>query len=281
MADRRWQPSEDELADALSDLGPRIDYPSTPDLVGGVGTRLRAKSVAPVPSSHSRMRPLFALAAVVLLIVGLGLLPPVRTVVADRLGVRGIPISYLPWPVTPLPTPSPSAVPAASTSGLVGSSLGLGERLTLDEARSRVAFHVLTPILQSLGPPDEVYLIDPPSGGEVSLVYRARPGLPRAAETGVGLLLSEFRGDLAPDMIAAKGLGPRTRLEAITVNGGRGFWIEGESHYFFYRDPSGDLRDERVRLAANTLLWEQATLTLRLESALSRDEALRIAASLR
>ncbi len=279
MADRQWQPSEAELADALSDLGPRLDYPPTPDLTASVSLRLRTTPRAPVPSSYPRLRPLLALAAVILLIVGLGLLPPVRTAVADRLGVRGIPISYLPWPVAARPTPSP--VPAASTPGPVGTSLGLGERLTLDEARSRVAFHVLTPALPSLGPPDEVYLIEPPSGGEVSLVYRARPGLPRAAETGVGLLLSEFRGDLAPEMIAAKGLGPRTRLEAITVNGGRGFWIEGESHYFFYRDPSGDLRDERVRLAANTLLWEQGNLTLRLESAVAKDEALRIAASLR
>ena len=272
MADGTWPASDGELADALADLGSRIDYPPTPDLVVGVGTRLRARPAAPVASWRPWKRPLLV-AAAILLILGLGLLPPVRTVLADRLGVRGIPIGYLPWTAAPIPTAAPSTP--------LGDRLGLGKRLTLEEARSRVAFHVLTPTIEGLASPDEVYLADPPTGGEVSLVYRARPALPGARETGVGMLLSEFRGDLAPDMIAAKGLGPNTRLEEVTVNGGRGFWIEGESHYFFYRDPSGDLRDERVRLAANALLWEQGNLTLRLESALPKEAAMRIAASLR
>ena len=38
----------------------------------------------------------------------------------------------------------------------------------------------------------------PPSTGtdQVSLVYRSRAGLPKASETGVGLLVNEFRGRL-------------------------------------------------------------------------------------
>ena len=67
----------------------------------------------------------------------------------------------------------------------------------------------------------------------------------------------------------------------ISVNGGPGYWIEGEPHLFFYRDRSGNVRDETIRLAGNVLLWEQGELTLRLEGDLRLPQALRIAKSFR
>jgi hypothetical protein len=160
-----------------------------------------------------------------------------------------------------------------------GAHLRLGQALALAEARARVAFPVLTPDLPELGAPDEVYLSDPPAGGQVTLVYRAGPGRPVAAgETGVALLLAQFR---ALDIFVGKGLGPGTRLEELTVNGGRGYWIEGGPHLLVYRDASGAVRDEMTRLAGNVLLWEQGGQTLRLEGALTKEAALRVAASLR
>ena len=65
-----------------------------------------------------------------------------------------------------------------------GRDLGLGPRTTLAGAR-RVA-RVRVPAVAALGPPDAVYA-DPRDGG-ASLVWRARPGLP-AAGNGVGALL--------------------------------------------------------------------------------------------
>ena len=44
------------------------------------------------------------------------------------------------------------------------------------------------------------------------------------------------------------------------------------------RDQSGRQSDERFRLASNVLLWEQDGLTLRIEGAISKEQALRIAA---
>jgi hypothetical protein len=41
------------------------------------------------------------------------------------------------------------------------------------------------------------------------------------------------------------------------------------------------VRNEELRLAGNTLLWVQGDLTLRLEIAGSREDALRIAGSMR
>lgn len=277
MADRPWQPSDAELERALADLGKRVAYPPTPDLSRVVRSRLEATPRRPGSALLDRLWPIpsrlwrpLVVAALALLLLGGSLLtlsPAARTAVAERLGLRGIAIVHQPTVLTP-------------TTGPVAASLHLGERVSLDEARRRVAYPVVAPTLPELGTPDEIYVDESVGGGQVALVYRARPGLPAAAETGVGLLVTQFRGDLDPG-IFGKGLGPDTRLEQVTVNGGRGFWIEGKPHLFYYRDANGDDRSERVRLAGNVLLWEQGDLTLRLEGAPSKDEAMRIAASIR
>jgi hypothetical protein len=80
---------------------------------------------------------------------------------------------------------------------------------------------------------------------------------------------------------AKKIIAPDTTVEFLTVNGGRGYWIAGAPHQFLYLDRDGTIRDETLRLAGDTLLWEQDGRTLRIEGARSRDEALRIAASIR
>jgi hypothetical protein len=70
-------------------------------------------------------------------------------------------------------------------------------------------------------------------------------------------------------------------VDEVVVNGGSGFWLEGRPHFFFYRDATGAVRQETLRLAGNTLLWQQGEITFRLEAEQSRDAALRIASSLR
>jgi RNA polymerase sigma-70 factor (ECF subfamily) len=229
--------------------------------------------------------------------------PAARTAVAGRLGLRGVQISHVPSGPAPGPAartgagapPGVSGSPGAATPGAGASSaapgasgslaggLGLGERDTLVEAQARVGFPVLVPA--SLGAPDEVYVSTQPPGGQVALVYRPRPDLAdtrSGGQAGAGLLLAEFRGDLNVDRgFIAKGLGPNTTIETVAVEGGAGLWIAGRPHSFFYRDANGQVRDETVRLAGNTLLWERGPLTLRLEGAATRDDALRIATALR
>jgi hypothetical protein len=198
-----------------------------------------------------------------------------RDAIAGRLGLRGLTITYLP------------AVPT-----VVGGPTGpaLGERVNLEEAQARVPWPIRLPTLPELGAPDEVYLGEPHPGGQVVLLYRPRAGTDAPPAEGIGLLLTEFRGDLLPPPGAygkglapasGKGLGPSTQLEEVSVNGGRGYWIEGSPHLYFYRDPAGQVRQGTTRLVGNVLLWEQGDLTLRLEAGISRAEALRIAASVR
>jgi hypothetical protein len=67
----------------------------------------------------------------------------------------------------------------------------------------------------------------------------------------------------------------------VTVQGGSGYWLEGTPHEFLYRDASGHIVPETVRLAANVLLWEVNGITVRIESVLPRDDVIRIADAMR
>ncbi len=55
----------------------------------------------------------------------------------------------------------------------------------------------------------------------------------------------------------------------------------GAPHTFSYFAPDGDYMQETIRLAGNTLLWQDGDLTLRLESSLDRNRAVEIAKSMR
>lgn len=279
MARQLWQPDDAELERELIELRSHLAYPETPELARSVRSRLVAGPGRPRPFWEG-LRPLhrnLAFAAVALLVLfgSVLLIPDARTAVAHFLGLRGVIVTTVPSPLPSMASPSPSISP-----GSLGTSLKLGQGVTMADAQNRVRFHILVPSLVELGDPDEVYFTEPPAGGEVALVYWARPGLPQSAQTGVGLLIMEFRGDLEPGLFQ-KVLGPESRLTEVRVNGVPGYWIEGKPHLFYYRDANGLFREETLRLAGNTLLWEQGNVTLRIESALTKDQVLRIAQSMR
>ena len=115
----------------------------------------------------------------------------------------------------------------------------------------------------------------------VSLVYLAGVGRPPVGAGGTALLISQFRGTLAPEFVG-KGLGRTAGRGGGRRRRGRpaALWIEGDPHFFFSRDRTGRGVDESDRLAGSVLLWERGDLTLRLEGAPTRERALAIAASL-
>ena len=172
-------------------------------------------------------------------------------------------------------TAAPAGTPPVSAQ--LGATLGLGAPLTLEQVRDRFGGSPLVPA--ELGVTDGVFL----SNGVLSLVYAPRDALPPVAQAnGVGLLLTEFRAALDTNMVLGKGVGPNTRVQEVRINGNRGFWIDGAPHLFFRESPtSASMRDVPPRLAGNTLLWEQAGVTLRLESALTQAAATRIAETVR
>ena len=69
-------------------------------------------------------------------------------------------------------------------------------------------------------------------------------------------------------------------ITPVSVLGQQGYFLSGATH-FLYLAPTDLIRDERVRLARNVLLWQHGPLTLRLEGDLTVREALRIARSFR
>jgi hypothetical protein len=265
-----------DLEAALADLGAELRFPATPDLAAAVTARLE-QAPAPAPARARPRRPwltgwrrlaVAGLAVVLLAAAVLAASPGTREAVARRLGLRGIGVE-LGGPPPPTVTTKPGA----------RLDLGLGQRVTLEQARRRAGFPVLVPGA-GLGRPDAVF-VDPavPAGGRVDLVYRARPGLPASSFTDAGLLITEFRGQPVPEFmkkVVVVGV-----VKQVTVSGGPGYFFSGDPHFFSYRDATGQFREERTRLAGNTLIWQRGELTLRLEGNLSAAKAVRIAESMR
>jgi hypothetical protein len=266
MTRRPGSISDEKLESALAEIGRNLELPPAPSLTRAVRARLEAG-----PSGFRLWRWRYlpqrrALAAVALslAVLSAGILvfsPAARTAVASWL--KGVRIIYREAPPTP-------------TAGV----LDLGQRVSLDEASREIEFRILKPTLPEFTTPDEIYLSRLIPGGQVAFVYYPRPDLPATAESKVGLLVTQFQGRLGRDIIQ-KVVGPETSVEPLSIGDRPGYWLEGRPHVFLYRDKSGQIREETIRLAGNTLLWEQDGLTLRIESALSKEQALRIAESVR
>lgn len=250
-----------DLERLLADARPLVDWPPTPDVAPTVARRL----AAPPARRARRSRRTLALAvglALLLASAAVAAVPAARDALGDLLGIGGVEIERVPT------TPRPPARPG---------TLDLGDPATLAAAGRRVGFRVLVPRAAGLGSPQ----VRVAAGGAVHLAYPARPGLPAAGTTGLGLLLSEFRGVGATTTFLQKSLGPGTRLERVPVGRHRGVFMSGAAHQVVFRDPEGRIRVERPRLAGDALIWQRGSVTLRLEGRFDRERALRIARSVR
>lgn len=263
---------EQELEATLADLGERLAYPHPTRLGDVVRARLREPRAGSwwdaLRSPRYAFVPALATLAVIALAVVIAI-PGARAAATEFLHLNGIDIFRAPA----IATPAGTGVPRATFAGAVTS---------LDEARRRADFTVRAPTDPRLGAPDEVYRGPSTTGTHdvITLVYTSRVGIPVSREGGVSALVVEFRGRV-DETLFGKIAAPGTRIEDVTVNGGKGFWIEGEPHLFFYRDEAGMIWSETLRLAGNTLLWEQDGVTLRLEAQVTREDALRIATTFR
>jgi hypothetical protein len=143
-----------------------------------------------------------------------------------------------------------------------------GVRITLQEARARSGGTLLLPRTPELGRPDDLYALETTRKVGVMLIYRE--GLPALDDTGVGLILTETRGDVGTAYLAGKSP-VEFRLDRVNVDGRPGYW-----------GPAGRLPSRKDRrLPGNVLLWEQSGVALRLEADLPKERAIRIADSVR
>ena len=246
------------LEDRLLDLASALAFPATPPLAAMVGERLRQ----PTPRRRFGLaRPLgrgmvIAVAAT-LLLVGIA--------AAVAIGVGGLRLTFGPPSFSPLPS-------------LVAGP-GLGQSTSLAEARRDVTFALRIPGLGELGEPDLVYLAEPPTGGAVTLLYGDREGFPAEPATRIGLIVTQFRADIGP-AVFEKLIDAGVSVTPATVDGGNAWWVAGGDHFFFYRDANGRVVDTTMRLAGQTLIWEESGVTNRVEGAPSLADAIRVAESL-
>ncbi len=265
MANPRPTQPPDDLERALDDLGRHLDWPAEPNLLPGLRQRLAAQQEQRSPLlrlTPATSFPRLAWAAVALVVVValvMAVSDSTRSTVADRLGLPGVSIS----------TDSTAVVTS-------GNALEIGEQTTLENAIRQAHGTLVLPPDAVLGAPDEVFVLDQDGTVQVTYLYHPRSDLPEVGDTGVGLLISQFDGH-TNDSFIQKQLGPDTTIEMTVVNDQPSFWLTGQPHVFYYERPNGDIFEETIRLAANVLLWEQDGKTIRIESTLDRDTAVRIA----
>ena len=245
-----------DLERTLSDIGTRLGGTKR-DLWPAVRTRIAERRARPwwsrLSIERGALAPVAATLAVIL-VAALLLTPRV----ADALGNYRVPQT---------PTARPTA-PALTFAG---------QRVATAAEASRIAgFTVRTPA--ALGDPSAIYVETAPV--RVTIVYASVKGIPTSPQAGVSAIVVEFKGTLETQ-IMAKAIGPGTTLDAVPLGGGVAYYLAGQPHQFFFRDPAGTMQPETLRLAGNTLLWEDGALTYRLEAQVSLEEAVRIASSLR
>ncbi|SCG73273.1 hypothetical protein [Micromonospora inositola] len=237
----------DDLERELRDLSAWLEAPDAPD----VTARVHAQLAAPVPRRR-RWRYYVAAALVALLVA---LLPPGRAALADAvaglLRFAGISIATSPAPAMPTGTPSP--LPSQRAAALA-------------EAQRRVRFPIRLPA--KLGPPEQVLVADLDDTG----TYRVATLLYR----GGALRIDAFDGRLDP-VFQKQASGPGA--DWVQVNDDFAVWIGGP-HALTYVDRIGAVRVETARLAASTLIWQEAGVSYRLEGDLTKMEAIEIANSL-
>lgn len=287
--DRLRAMTDDELGAALRVLAPAIASPAVSSALDRTGAdparlaRLRLEAEGAQARGSAWRRPirrsflltaalLFAIAAVAGAI-GLGL--P---------GIRIFPPGMGPWPSgsgATVPPASGTGAPASPTvspspNGPLGTGLGLGVQVPLEDVGGSVDFPVRLPSDLLAGQPAGAWLID----GRVSHVWAARADLPALEDPRLGLVLSQFRGSLDRGYFS-KILNPQASLTPVLVDGEAGWWLSGAPHALIYVGPDGEPVFDSHRFVGDALLWTRNGVTYRLESGLGRDATIRVAESLR
>lgn len=229
-----------ELELALTRIGRELDYPDTPELQAPVRQRL-AEGRRPV----AWRRPLvIALAALVVAVAAVMAVPQARSAILDWLGIGSVTVRYV------------DELPKLERTG----DLGLGEEMSLSEARERASFPIKVPTIEGLNDPKTYFRGEI---GQVSFLY--------GSEDNPKLLITQIIGTGTLEKLLHE-----TNLQIITADGARGAWLSGGEHVLFLPGLG------EQRLVGNVLILERPDgVTTRIEADVSKDEALRIYRSMR
>lgn len=239
----------------LSALVPSLDWPETPNVTAAVAARIAAVEPRRAPRRRLALGLAVALAAILAVLA----VPPARTAILDWLGIGGAQIVQ----VDELPP-----VPAVPNLDL------LGEVVSLDQARARAGFAF------AASPDGE------PAPHEIRVVRRSRVSYVWRGADGIRLLITQFPGTAAdPGLlkkrVVKKVVGGATTTEQFGIDGHRAVWLRGGPHVVYVLAPGGSVREDAGWLAGNTLLVDRDGVTVRVEGALRRRDAVALVRAMR
>lgn len=211
--------------------------------------------------SPQRYWPLWAALAALVLLTVLLALPPVRASLRQPLCLGSVCIV---WNGAARPTASVSPH-ASPTPTPLPSVLDLAGRTTLAQARSQVKFPVRLPAYPAdLGEPDYVFVQDL-DGAAVVLAW-----VDHDHPDSVRLSLSELSSGIYVYKFTS------APVAVTSVHGQRALWTTGP---YMLQMQDGTYEQWRF-VTGHALIWTEGTITYRLETTVSLDEAVRIAGSL-
>ena len=250
-----------EFEKQLIDISKGMDYPSTPDIAGFVSARLRpARSPRLISKTWA-----WSLTIILILLSSLMLIPSARAAILEFIQI-GI-VRIFPQPIEPTVEPIQTIVPSTATPI---SSLPFLETIagktTLEDAQGQVPYPILLPTYPAdIGEPDHVYIQN--ADGNMTILVWLNPQNPETVLMSLHFI---------PDGSWAITKVSPTLIEETTVDGVRAIWAVGP---YPLRFTNGDLDFTRI-VDGNVLIWADDTLTYRLETNMSLEEALKVAESL-
>ena len=233
----------------LRGLAASMDWPEAPDVASAVARRVGERRPRP-----RRRRLAIAVAVVLAALLAVLAVPPARTAILDWLGIGAARIVR----VDELPSLAPEP----------GLEI-LGDRVSIDGAAARAGFPLARPP-RGEPSPDEVRVAP---GTRVSYVWRDGDR--------VRLLITQFPGSVDDPGLLKKLVGESTRVEQLEVDGHPAVWLEGGPHVVYFVAPDGSVRDDQGWLAGNTLLVDRDGVTVRVEGALAREDAVDLVRAMR
>jgi hypothetical protein len=267
-----------ELERELRELGSTISYPPTPDVAHAARGLLdedQEDRTRRFRLSFPALRWAAVAVAFVLVVAVPALSPTLRATVSDLFVAKDTQMAGEPAigggsseresgenaPTSGFSQGGEAVTSPAQTSRFVG------ERITPQEARTRMGGALLLPRTPELGKPDEIYAIRTSQKDGVVLVYRE---VSRVDDPRNRLVLTEVPGDIEAAYLAGRSAVKR-KLDKVSVNGHPGYW--GSTRRLLSKtDP---------HLPDNILLWKQSGIAFQLETDLLKERALRIAESVR
>src|SRR5205085_132228 len=166
---------------------------------------------------------------------------------------------------TPRPTHTPTPTPLLSVLDVSGQT-------TFAQARNLVPFTLRLPAYPpDLGEPDAAFVQD--QDGPAAILVWLMPGDPSRVRLTLHFLTSTA---VADKMLRQDGPNTPPSVENTRVNGHPAGWTTGP---YVLRTRSGNYKEYRL-IDGHVLIWTDGTLTYRLETSMTRDEAVRAAESM-